>query len=471
MNDSTENTAPSQNDVQPENSAQPEIEAQSFIYGLLRNPSTGQVLAIRQPNSEGWSLPALIITEQTDASIAYITREMSSLLGPPVIACRYVWVQLSGQSGGNEAFVELDSTDSSFGALKENEQWVDPEELLLLQPHQREIIHNYLAEATSASVPAFRQPWERTGWYAKTMSWILSSLQTLDIQLTEPPEQLKWWSLSCVLRLTTTQGTVYFKTNAKQPLFAQEPIFLTYMADVFPDRVPTILASEPAEGWMLVADAGERLSRDSAENKIQLLHTFGNMQLEMIARTNELIELGCADRQPLHLLPLVAPLLEDQVVVSEFAPEELEELRRYTPTILDMCQQISTYAVPPTLVHGDLHTGNAVICDGTITLIDWTDASVAHPFMDMFIIFDEKDLTLHTQLRDAYLELWIDFEPMPRLLALWSLCEVVHAIYHAVSYQSILQHTEVRSRGELGPPTFYLRKALLSLRSRATDSD
>lgn len=397
---------------------------------------------------------------------------MSGLLGRSIIACRYVWIRLSGHSGGNEAFIELDSTDSSFGALKENEKWIGPGDLLpILQPYQREVIHDYLVEAKSENVPEFRQPWERIGWYTPAMSWIHSSLRALGIQLTALPEQVKWWSLSCVLRLTTTHGIVYFKTNAKQPLFAHEPIFLTYMAGVLPAHVPIVLASEHTEGWMLLADAGDKLSRDTVENKLELLRTFGHIQLEMITRIEEIIELGCADRRPLMLLPLVEPLLEDQVVVSEFAHEELENLRRNLPVILDMCNRISTYAVPSTLVHGDLHMGNAVINDGTITLIDWTDASIAHPFMDMFIIFGEKDLTLQTQLRNAYLEMWIDFEPMPRLLELWSLCEVVHAVYHAVSYQSILHHTEVKSRGELGPPTYYLRRALLSLQSRETNSD
>ncbi|MBM7568148.1 hypothetical protein JOC55_005122 [Paenibacillus sacheonensis] len=389
------------------------------------------------------------------------TREMSRLLGRPVIAFRRVWMQ-SNSGGGHDAFFELESAASTFGALKHREQWSGAE-ALVLTPNHCEIVRDYLLEAESGNIPELRQPWERAGWYTKAMHWIENSLRTLGFHLTEPPAPLKWWSLSCVLRLVTARGIVYFKTNAKQPMFAQEPAILTYLADLFPGRVPIVLASVPAEGWMLLADAGDKLSRDTVENKVALLRTFGEVQLDMVNRTEALIELGCADRRPEKLVPFVEPLLADKLVVSELAPEELGELRRYLPRIIAMCERISDYAVPPTLVHGDLHMGNAAIREGRIAYLDWTDACVAHPFMDMFVIFDESDLPLRTQLRDAYLELWSDFEPMDRLLELWSLCEVVHAMHHAVSYQSILRHTEDRSRGELGPPTFYLRKALRRL--------
>jgi aminoglycoside phosphotransferase (APT) family kinase protein len=160
-------------------------------------------------------------------------------------------------------------------------------------------------------------------------------------------------------------------------------------------------------------------------------------------------------------MPRIEPLLHDQLGVSKLAADEIGELRRQAPKLMDMCSRLSDYSVPATLIHGDLHLDNVAISDGGFTFFDWTDACVAHPFMDMFLIFNERDEELRTRLRDTYLELWTDFEPRGRLLELWSLCGVVHALYHAVSYQSILNHTEERSRGELGDALpFLLRKAL-----------
>lgn len=167
------------------------------------------------------------------------------------------------------------------------------------------------------------------------------------------------------------------------------------------------------------------------------------------------------DRRPHRLIPFIDPLLEDELVISKLTTDEIGKLRNHKPKLLRMCAQLSEYSVPSTLIHGDLHLGNIAISTHGFTFFDWTDACVAHPFMDMLIIFNEEDREARTHLRDAYLEMWTKYESMERLRELWSLCEVVHAIHHAVSYQYILHHTEERSRNELGgAPSFQLRKAL-----------
>jgi hypothetical protein len=438
-------------------------DVKSVIYGLLYSRSTGKLLAIKQ--DDGWRLPTIFVKgHENPFTPNRVTREMSQLLGRPVIAYRYVRIIPDHlHSGGKAAFFALECLHSSPDTLKVNEQWSGIEDLSDMQADYVDIINEYLLEMESNAVPEYRQPWERCGWYTRAMSWIEDSLHRLGIQLTEPPEQVKWWSLSCVLRLATTQGNVYFKANAKQPLFTPEHVFLTYMAKRFPERVPSVLAAESSEGWMLVADSGEKLGWDlPIEHRVELLRTFGDVQLQMVSRSAELLALGCPDRRPEKLLPLIEPLIQDELVIGRLTQEELSDLRRYLPAIIEMCERISTYAVPSTIVHGDLHMGNAARNkEGLITFFDWTDACVAHPFMDMIHIFHEKDPLIRAKLRDAYLDLWTGFESMERLQELWSLCEVVHAIYHTVSYQSILHHTEVRSRDELvGAPSFHLRNLL-----------
>jgi hypothetical protein len=228
-----------------------------------------------------------------------------------------------------------------------------------------------------------------------------------------------------------------------------------------------MLATDIRQDWMLLPDAGLKLDRKAPVEQIaEVLLTFGRMQLESVKYTDELLQTaGCADRRPPHAVPLISSLLEDELVVSKLSADEIGELRRQMPVIIDMCAKLSDYSVPVTLVHGDLHLGNVVCRDDRLVFFDWTDGCVAHPFMDMLLIFNEHDEAKRIYLRDAYLKLWLDFEPMERLLELWSLCEVAHAVYHTISYQSILRYTEARARWELGgAPAFHLRKALRFLR-------
>ncbi|MDR6550189.1 aminoglycoside phosphotransferase family protein [Paenibacillus qinlingensis] len=344
-------------------------------------------------------------------------------------------------------------------------KWVSREDLAHVQFNRMdhlEVIYAYFAERESDKQPRYRQPWESRGWITGVMSWVKEVLAALTIEVVGQPEPMKWWCLSCVLRVSTTQGNVYFKVNAAQPLFVDEGIFLRYMGKRYPGRIPTVLGTEPSNGWMLVGDAGERLRYNMpTESKEELLRTFAAIQLDSINFVDELLALGCADRRAHRHIPLISPLLDDELMISKLTVEEISELRNQVPALMEMHSKLTEFAVPSTLIHGDLNLGNVTTVNDKLNFIDWTDASVAHPFMDMFLIFDESDLTLRDQLRDVYLEQWTHFEPMDRLQELWSLCEVVHAIHHAISYQSILHHTEERSRYELGDaPSFYLRKAL-----------
>jgi aminoglycoside phosphotransferase (APT) family kinase protein len=61
------------------------------------------------------------------------------------------------------------------------------------------------------------------------------------------------------------------------------------------------------------------------------------------------------------------------------------------------------------LVHGDLHLGNVAKGPGGPLIFDWTDACVAHPFLDLATIrrgtgeVDVAEAELRARLRAAYL--------------------------------------------------------------------
>lgn len=435
------------------------------IYGILLRVDTGQVFVIS--GELGWELPIVIIDGYPSAGI--VTREMTRLLGCTVISYRYVTITEAGPQGNNEAIYLLECHEN-IQLLDGQGKWVYCEELdsfsSVRHDHTR-LIREVLHEQKNANFPNYRQPWENAGWYSQAIDWIKDTLSLLEVEVIEKPEQIKWWSLSSVLRVMTTQGYYYFKTNAVQPLFVDEIRLLTYLGSIWPNRVPVMVASDPDKKWMLLEDEGNKIGHEaSIEDKKNLLKNFADLQIDSIEITHELLKHGCVDRRPQQMTAFIAPLLEDEFVVTRLTQTEMDELRSDVPKIMEMCSMISTYSVPCSLVHGDLHFGNiSASSDGGFTFFDWTDASIAHPFMDMLLIYNEKDSAAREQLRDIYLSAWTRFEPMNRLLELWSLCGVVHAIYHAISYQYILRYTEERARRELESSLpYFLRIALRHLR-------
>src|SRR5918999_5300285 len=129
-----------------------------------------------------------------------------------------------------------------------------------------------------------------------------------------------------------------------------------------------------------------------------------------------------------------------------------------------MCAELASYAVPHTLVHGDLHLGNVARSAGSYLFFDWTDACVAHPFFDTISIFQVKDPNVQARLRNSYLGVWAAYEPIERLLEAWKVAKPLCALHQAVSYQHILATLEDTSKPELasGLP-YWLRTLLQSL--------
>ncbi|HEX5880924.1 MAG TPA: phosphotransferase, partial [Actinomycetota bacterium] len=110
------------------------------------------------------------------------------------------------------------------------------------------------------------------------------------------------------------------------------------------------------------------------------------------------------------------------------------------------CAELAGHAVPPTLVHGDLHLANVARGPRGYLFFDWTDACVAHPFLDLPTMRrgsgfaeddDEDEAGLRERLRAAYLPEWASFEPPARLARAWELAAPLGALHQAVSYRSM----------------------------------
>lgn len=148
--------------------------------------------------------------------------------------------------------------------------------------------------------------------------------------------------------------------------------------------------------------------------------------------------------------------------------DELAELRAAVPQLTAICAELATYAIPASLVHGDLHLGNVARGPRGYLSFEWTDASVAHPFLDLLTFFqeDEEEIEgpLRDRLRDAYLSGWTAFEPPERLRRAWQLAEPLSALNQAISYRSIVADLAPVERHTAQSPAYWLRKVLVGLR-------
>jgi hypothetical protein len=340
--------------------------------------------------------------------------------------------------------------------------------LTLAVVEQRTAIEEWLAEAAGAPVPERRNPWARRGWFARAAAWTEQQLARQGYALAAPVEQFRSASISCVLRAPTTRGDVYFKAAAALPLFGNEPVLTQALAERFPEQIPAILATEPAQRWMLMPDFGPQLSRGHGRDVwVEALRRYGPIQAACASDVDGWLAHGCLDRRLDRLAAQVAALLADDGAMAELESDEAQQLRALQPQLLRMCEQLALYAVPQSLVHGDLHLGNIAMDSGKYTFFDWTDGCIAHPFFDLVTVLnhaDEIEGSLEETraiLCDTYLSAWLGYEPIERLRAACALALPLGALHQAVSYQHILAGVEVAARVEwAGSIGYWLRRAL-----------
>ena len=120
--------------------------------------------------------------------------------------------------------------------------------------------------------------------------------------------------------------------------------------------------------------------------------------------------------------------------------------------------------MPETIQHDDLHHANLYTDGGRVRVLDWGDASIAHPFASLVVTFRflEQRNRLppgdpwFARLRDAYLEPW-----GRGLATVFALAMRVGAFAHAIAWVRQRDHLPQQARPEFDEEyAIVLRRAL-----------
>ena len=426
----------------------------STIYGILPHESEAKVWLVDD------GLPQVQMAGSVwDTEPPQVQRPLRRLLGDGI------WPLYRARFSKDEASKTAESVyllECGEGALR-NGRWAGHDELTTLtNPAHKELLESCRRERETGDVPAQRPPWARPGWFAEATGWIEAQLAQRGETMAKPVELVRSWSLSCVLKATTAVGVYYFKTVADLPLFVNESVLVTRLAELYPVAVPTPLVIDGAQDWMLLPELQEMVGwQITLERRKAFLSDFGRLQVAAIADVDALLAAGCLDRRLAGLPSQIEALLTSEMVLATLEEKEGQQLAARRPRLQSLCQELASYGLPETLVHGDLHGGNVAIRNDSFVYFDWTDACISHPFFDMLTIFFEEDTAVRTQLRDAYLAEWTTFAPMDKLLEAWPVAEVLGAVHHSISYWQILANIEPHNHYQVGwALPFWLRKIL-----------
>src|SRR5258708_28385038 len=199
----------------------------STVYCMLPHPTEPRLL-LRQGSDSSWSLPAILLEQfvwMPDIGpilpqIAESLRRRATMLFCP----RYV---IEREPDQRVEVVYAFENHSSLGQLADGAAWIGCDDLAALpltDQNHRNVIEAFMAELEGGAIPDLRPAWSRPGWFTEAEAWILGSLASAGYQVLSPIESMRNWGISCVLRIKTDRGLVYFKVASSRPLFGHEPM-------------------------------------------------------------------------------------------------------------------------------------------------------------------------------------------------------------------------------------------------------
>ena len=254
--------------------------------------------------------------------------------------------------------------------------------------------------------------WQDPEWLAEVHTWIGRQAERLGLRVTGAIEQPHVQPWSTVLRVPTNEGDVWFKANRDTEAFEAGVVDL--LAGLRPDCVPPLLADDLERGWMLMADAGERL-RDIVERErdlsrwLDVLPLYAGLQLDAADHADDFVARGAPDRRLASLPDQYEQLLN---LFAASSARDLDRLRDLLPRIRELSAELASHGIPESIQHDDFHDGQVYVRDGRYRLLDWGDCCVSHPLFSMSVtlegviswgVDDVEDSVDSTPFRDAYL--------------------------------------------------------------------
>lgn len=249
--------------------------------------------------------------------------------------------------------------------------------------------------------------WQDPAWLQTVSEWTDAELDRLGLRRVGEVEQPHVRPWSTVIRIPTEAGDVWFKAN--DATLSHEVRVATLLSSRMPELVPPLLAADPDSGWMLMADAGEKLRTVTPRERslarwLDVLPRYAALQLAAVDDVDTMLAAGVPDMRLAVLPEKYEQLVSDVDVEQRF--------RDAVPHVAELCERLAAFGIDETIQHDDLHDAQVFLADGAHLVLDWGDACISHPFFTLSVTLegllswgldDEEDSEDTAPYRDAYL--------------------------------------------------------------------
>jgi hypothetical protein len=414
---------------------------------LLPHPLESRLLMIHVHGD--WRLPEWDEPTAHPWQVAdHVNRAVAARFGMETTVLRCVSARTDPESGRARRVYELENHSAPHDMVPAS-TWIGRAELPMLpiaDPDTRELIAEWFSR-DAGELPVRGTAWMQRGWYIEALAWAAARLSERGMTTHATPDQLRSSERSFVMRIATDQGICYFK--AVPPVYGHEPELAHWLALAYPDHFPDVLAIEPARGWLLErAVPADALPLDEVreeEEWYRAVRRLAEIQVECSTRTQELSALGCPHRGLEILARRIPRLCADAGAFLLGEPcglsrTEITRVAALAPTLLALCEELASYAIPDSIEHGDLVASTVFSSFGGPIFVDWSNASLSHPFFTVSRIMSEAVSLVpatsresRRRLRDSYLLPWAAAAPHQTLVRAFEIARVLAPVHQAAT--------------------------------------
>lgn len=244
-----------------------------------------------------------------------------------------------------------------------------------------------IAKISSGDVDDNR-PLCRVGWLAEAVAWAEESTQR-SVLWPHGIEQYTAGGGFTMLRLEATDNRWYWLKAVGPPNFHEFRISLSIAASGT-EYVPRLISARDDWHAWLMEDAGSPVEGTWHEASLRsAASSFAQLQICGLPYVDAVIEAGARDHRCVSLkrllrarLPLLsnAMRLQTSTSVPKIDDKRLEEL---VQIVEEACEALLQIKMPDTILHGDLNAGNILFGGEGCRFIDWAEARIGCPFLDL----------------------------------------------------------------------------------------
>lgn len=374
------------------------------------------------------------------------------------LAPSYMWLEIMSSRLYKPANTELFSSDK-LEKLKEDQLDLDQREALLVW---------LSGEHETKVAPA----WSAKGWVREHVGKMKAVAESRKVCLAGAVNQISSTPMGAALKVggdgLDNELSVNFLKSRNQ-LFS-EPSMSIAVAKLMPDLAPGPFAIDASSHTMLMEHCGRSIS-DSPEKEAASLHgvtlrSIGQLQARSLESIELLKDAGFPELTFDILKLKMEELMLDKDVENAFSQHAITalgdedaqaSLMDALSAVKENCDQLSSYNMPLTILHGDLASSNILAPeDGSenCKFFDWEHGCIGRPFFDIARFMQEiaeagvKNVMPKSELIE-YLGLWSAHESKNRIVEAWMLAEPLAELPMLSQKYRLLKTVDQENRREI----------------------